>query len=54
MEAYCCYNPSYDSMEGRKFLTREEKIALLEEYKERLDSESKGVGEKISELKSKE
>ena len=36
---------------GRHFLTKEEKIEKLEEYKKWLDNESKGVGEKIEELK---
>jgi len=36
---------------GRRFLTKEEKIEMLEEYKQRLDQESKGVAERIKELK---
>lgn len=35
----------------RSFLTKEEKIELLQEYKEDLDRESKGVAERIEELK---
>lgn len=34
----------------RNFLTKEEKIGMLKEYKETLDKESKGVGERIKEL----
>ena len=36
---------------GRSFLTKEEKIQKLEEYKEWLDSESKGVQEAIEKIK---
>ena len=43
----CCT----DQHEGRHFLTKEEKIEKLKEYKEWLDNESKGVSETISKLK---
>jgi hypothetical protein len=43
----CCGS----QQEGRHFLTKEEKIAKLKEYKDWLDSESKGVDETISKLK---
>lgn len=36
---------------GRHFLTKEEKIERLEEYKKWLDNESKGVQEVIDKLK---
>jgi hypothetical protein len=36
---------------GRHFLTKEEKIEHLEEYKKWLDSESQGVEETIAEIK---
>ena len=36
---------------ARRFLTKEEKIEMLEEYKERLDQESKGVAERIQEIR---
>lgn len=36
---------------GRQFLTTEEKIEKLEEYKKWLDNESKGVEETIEKLK---
>jgi hypothetical protein len=39
---------------GRRFLTTEEKIERLKEYKEWLDNESKGVEEAISKLKKNE
>jgi hypothetical protein len=35
---------------GRQYLTKEEKIERLQEYKEWLESESKGVSERIAEL----
>ena len=34
----------------RGFLTREEKIEMLKEYKDSLDKEAKGVSERIKEL----
>jgi hypothetical protein len=36
---------------GRVFLTKEEKIEKLQGYKEWLESEAKGVGEAIAEIK---
>jgi hypothetical protein len=36
---------------GRQFLTKEEKIEHLEEYKKWLENEKKGVEETINELK---
>jgi len=36
---------------GRHFLTKEEKIEKLDEYKQWLNNESKGVEETISKLK---
>lgn len=36
---------------GRKFLTTDEKIAKLGDYREWLDNEAKGVDETIKELK---
>lgn len=47
-------NRVYISPAGRSFLTRQEKIDLLKEYKEQLDLESKGVGEKIAALEKAE
>jgi hypothetical protein len=43
----CC------TSEGRHFLTKEEKIKKLTEYKKWLDNESKGVEEAINELQIK-
>ena len=36
---------------GRHFVTKEEKLELLEEYKKWLEKESKGVEEFISDIK---
>ncbi len=44
----CC--GGYDA--PRNFLTKEEKIELLSEYKESLQKELKGIEEKIKDLKN--
>lgn len=35
---------------GRGFLTKDEKLEMLKEYKENLEKEAKGVAERIKEL----
>ena len=45
----CCTDHGHH---GRLFLTKEERIKKLTEYKEWLDNESKGVEEAIAKLKS--
>jgi hypothetical protein len=40
----CCESGS------RGFLTREEKVEMLREYKDSLEKETKGVAERIKEL----
>lgn len=35
---------------SRSFLTKDEKIEMLKEYKESLEKETKGVAERIKEL----
>ena len=45
----CCGYDSFGSR-SRGFLTKKEKIDLLKEYKDSLDLEAKGVGERINEL----
>lgn len=35
---------------GRNFYTKEERIKFLKDYKTSLESEAKGVGERIKEL----
>ena len=49
MNGNCCNTemPYY----GRGFLTREEKIEMLEEYKKSLEKETQGVKEKIEQLR---
>lgn len=34
----------------RNFLTKEEKLEILKEYKKNLENEAKGVGERIKDL----
>jgi hypothetical protein len=36
--------------EMRSFLTKEEKIGILKEYKDNLEKEARGVAERIKEL----
>ncbi len=45
---YSCCGTSQQT--ARSFLTKQERISLLKEYKEDIDKESQGVGEKIKEL----
>jgi len=40
----------YGTCAPRSYLTKEEKVDMLKEYKEDLDKESKGVSERIQEL----
>ena len=40
----------YGCCETRSFLTKEEKVEMLKEYKEALEKEAQGVSEKIKEL----
>jgi len=37
-------------MGGRSFLTKQEKLEMMKEYKEALEGEAKGVAERIKEL----
>ncbi|MDE1871000.1 MAG: DUF5320 domain-containing protein [Candidatus Micrarchaeota archaeon] len=45
MHGQCGYGYGF-----RGFLTKEERIELLKEYKESLENEAKGVSERIKEL----
>ena len=38
---------------ARGFFTKEEKVEMLKDYKESLEKEAKGVGERIKELEKK-
>lgn len=47
MHGGCC------SGEMRQFFTADEKIEMLEDYKEQLEREAKGIEERIKELKKR-
>jgi hypothetical protein len=49
--AECGRNEGENLICGRRFLTKEEKIEWLEEYKANLEHELQGVTERIQELK---
>lgn len=40
----------YEMHGGRRFFTKEERIEFLKEYKQSLEQEAKGVGERIKEM----
>lgn len=46
-----CENGMYGGQGFRNFLTKEEKLELLKEYKESLEHETKAVQERIEQLK---
>jgi len=48
----CSYSGSsgVGTQKGRSFLTREEKVELLKEYRNDLEKEAQGVSERIKEL----
>jgi len=48
MGSSCC---SGSSCGPRHFMTKDEKVEMLQEYKQSLDKEAKGVAEKIDSLK---
>lgn len=50
----CCAGGCGSMYNARSFLTKEEKIEMLKEYKEALDLEAKGVGEKIAQLEKEQ
>jgi len=47
---YGCYGWGFH--QARKFLTKEERIALLKEYQEDLEKEKEGVAQRIKELEA--
>jgi hypothetical protein len=50
----CCGSSNgIDFGKVRSFLTREEKVSLLKEYKDDLEKEVRGVTERIKELENK-
>lgn len=49
----CCGEyPRKGFQRARSFLTKEERIELLKEYKQDLERESQGVAERIKELEA--
>ena len=48
-----CSSGGCDSY-GRGFMTKAEKVEMLQEYKKNLDNEAKGVAERIKELSKDE
>jgi hypothetical protein len=42
-----------DFRKARSFLTREEKVSMLKEYKDDLEKEVQGITERIKELENK-
>jgi hypothetical protein len=51
MACGCSYSGSgLSTQKARSFLTREEKVELLKEYRNDLEKEAKGVTERIKEL----
>jgi hypothetical protein len=50
---YGCGGGGGWSYGGRGFLTKDEKLAMLKEYKEDLEKEVEGVEERIKELSAK-
>ncbi|MFH1978083.1 MAG: hypothetical protein ABIJ92_02050 [Candidatus Aenigmatarchaeota archaeon] len=51
MNGKCGSNGSCGCGTERSFVTKAEKIEMLEEYKKSLENEAKGVAERIQELK---
>jgi len=47
---YGCYGTGFQR--ARSYLTKEERIALLKEYKDELEKEGQGVVERIKELEA--
>ncbi|AJF60732.1 MAG: hypothetical protein QT03_C0001G1253 [archaeon GW2011_AR10] len=47
--SYVCCGEGFEA--PRRYLTKEEKIEMLEEYKDSLENEVKGIEERIKELK---
>ncbi len=50
----CSYGESgFGAQKARSFLTKEEKVEILKEYKNELEREAQGVSERIKELEIK-
>ena len=50
MGGSCCGSYSCNDSTVRQFLTKEEKIEMLKEYKESLEREVRDIAERIEEL----
>ncbi len=50
----CCGYECGSRLSGRGFLTKDEKIEMLKEYKESLEREAQGVSERIKSLEDKD
>ena len=48
-----CCEYTYGTSNLRQFLTKEEKIEMLKEYKESLEKEVQGISERIKELEKR-
>jgi len=46
----CCGGSCGSEMSSRQFLTKEEKVEMLREYKETLEKEVRGITERIKDL----
>jgi hypothetical protein len=50
----CSYGENgFSTQKARSFLTREEKVEILKDYKNELEREAQGVSERIKELEVK-
>ena len=49
---YCGYGSGWGRV-SKSFLTKEEKVSMLKEYKEDLEKEVQGIIERIKELENK-
>ena len=47
---YGCYGTGFQR--ARSYLTKEERIAMLKEYKDELEKEGQGIVERIKELEA--
>jgi hypothetical protein len=48
-----CGCSGIDVRRARSFLTREEKVSMLKEYKDDLEKEIRGIAERIKDLEQK-
>jgi hypothetical protein len=54
MRCGCSYDETkFSTQKARSFLTKEEKVEILKEYKNELEREAQGVSERIKEIEVK-